>query len=58
MLVGLGARVTAIEAAFEPEAGAYGAHTHHSPDGEAKRTGRIHEYGTVRPERRGSGVEG
>ena len=42
MLVGLGARVTPIEASFEPEAGAYAGHTHSGPD---SRTARIHEYG-------------
>ena len=41
MLVGMGARVTPIEAPFEPEAGAYAGHTH----GGEHRTGRIHEYG-------------
>jgi urease accessory protein len=52
MLIGLGAHVSAVEAAFEPEAGAYGAHTHyesgHSIGAEGKRVGRIHEYGRVR----------
>jgi urease accessory protein len=52
MLIGLGAHVSAIEAAFEPEAGAYGAHTHNeggiSKGTEHKRPGRIHEYGRVR----------
>ena len=57
MLVGLGARVIAIEAAFEPEAGAYGSHTHHSQGDQSQRA-RIHEYGSVRPERSDSGVEG
>jgi urease accessory protein len=42
MLVGLGARVTQIEASFEPEAGAYAGHTHQVPE---SRTARIHEYG-------------
>lgn len=47
MLTGLGARVTAMTAAFEPEAGAYaghshggGGHHHHGEGGGA----RIHEY--------------
>jgi urease accessory protein len=48
MLVGLGARVTMLEAPFEPEAGAYGAHAHHenghSPGTQGERPGRIHEY--------------
>jgi urease accessory protein len=52
MLIGLGARVTALEAPFEPEAGAYGTHTHqesrHSPVIEGKHAGRIHEYGGAR----------
>jgi len=52
MLIGLGARVTSLEAPFEPEAGAYGTHTHHenghAPDIEGKRAGRIHEYGGAR----------
>src|SRR5262245_61834793 len=50
MLKGLAARVTAIEAPFEPEAGAYGSHGHghgsdhsHAP-GEGHGA-RIHEYG-------------
>lgn len=42
MLVGLGARVTQVEASFEPEAGAYAGHTH---SGAESRTARIHEYG-------------
>lgn len=41
MLVGLGARVTTIEAPFEPEAGAYAGHTH-AQDGGSR--ARIHEY--------------
>jgi urease accessory protein len=41
MLVGLGARVSAVEAPFEPEAGAYAAHTH---DAHPASPGRIHEY--------------
>jgi urease accessory protein len=43
MLAGLGARVTALEAAFEPEAGAYA--THHRHDNESGHGGRIHEFG-------------
>ena len=41
MLVGLGARVSAIDAPFEPEAGAYAGHTH-VQDGASR--ARIHEY--------------
>ncbi len=45
MLKGLGATLTAMRAAFEPEAGAYGVHGggHHHGD-ESGHTGRIHEY--------------
>ena len=44
MLHGLGAHLRAIEAPFEPEAGAYGgAHSH--DDGHGHRA-RIHEYGS------------
>ena len=49
MLKGLGARITAVEAPFEPEAGAYAGHSdgeaghrHSHGDGGAA---RIHEYG-------------
>lgn len=42
MLEGLGAKLTALEAAFEPEAGAYGAHHRH--DNESGHGGRIHEF--------------
>jgi urease accessory protein len=46
MLKGLGATVTALEAPFEPEAGAYsGGHEHHEDEG--GHGGRIHEYGDV-----------
>jgi urease accessory protein len=44
MLRGLGATVTHIEAPFEPEAGAYGGHHHHS-DEPRYRLAKIHEYG-------------
>jgi len=51
MLNGLGARLTSIEAPFEPEAGAYGgAHSHgggHHHHGETGHGARIHEYGGV-----------
>ena len=51
MLEGLGARITPIEAPFEPEAGAYAGHTHgaagHHHDGEEQHGARIHEYGDV-----------
>jgi urease accessory protein len=43
MLEGLGMRLTAVQAAFEPEAGAYGAHHRH--DNESGHGGRIHEFG-------------
>ena len=43
MLNGLGARVTSLDAPFEPEAGAYGAHHRH--DNESGHGGRIHEFG-------------
>jgi urease accessory protein len=42
MLQGLGARVAAVEAPFEPEAGAYGGHHHH--DDASGHGGRIHEF--------------
>jgi urease accessory protein len=44
MLEGLGARFTALDAAFEPEAGAYGGHGHRH-DNESGHGGRIHEFG-------------
>lgn len=48
MLEGLGAKLTPLQAPFEPEAGAYGGgHRHHDGDGHS---GKIHEYGI------GSGV--
>jgi urease accessory protein len=44
MVRGLGLPVTEIEAPFEPESGAYGAHAHgHSSDGEG-RGPRIHDH--------------
>jgi urease accessory protein len=43
MLKGLGASVTLLEAAFEPEAGAYGSHHRH--DNESGHGGKIHEFG-------------
>jgi len=44
MLRGLGAKLTIVEAPFEPESGAYsGAHSH--DDHADKRRGRIHEFG-------------
>jgi len=43
MLRGLRARVTALEVAFEPEAGAYTPHHRH--DNESGHGGRIHEFG-------------
>ena len=53
MVAGLGAKVTALEAAFEPEAGAYAPHHRHdlggAPHGEGMEhpsghSGRIHEF--------------
>lgn len=42
MLLGLGAKVQQLEAAFEPESGAYGGgHGHHD---EAGHGGKIHQY--------------
>jgi urease accessory protein len=41
MLLGMGARVEVLDAPFEPEAGAYGAHHH---DNESGHGGRIHEF--------------
>jgi urease accessory protein len=43
MLDLLGAKVSVMEAPFEPEAGAYGAHAHHH-DHESTHGGRIHEF--------------
>jgi urease accessory protein len=50
MLKGLGARITAMQASFEPESGAYASHNHglfmvrpHAHEG--SHGGRIHEYG-------------
>jgi urease accessory protein len=43
MLRGLGASVSAIEAPFEPEAGAYSGRHHH--DNESGHGGKIHEFG-------------
>jgi urease accessory protein len=49
MLQGLGARVTPMQAPFEPEAGAYAGHEHrgkpHHHGEETGHGGRIHEYG-------------
>jgi urease accessory protein len=47
MLVGLGAEVSSLSAAFEPEAGAYAA-GHHQHSGEAKHAGVIHDF-ALRP---------
>ena len=49
MLEGLGATVTAIEAPFEPESGAYAAGGHEHHDDEGGHGGRIHEYGEHAP---------
>jgi urease accessory protein len=43
MLEGLGMKLTSVQAAFEPEAGAYGPHHRH--DNESGHGGRIHEFG-------------
>jgi urease accessory protein len=43
MVEGLGGKVSALEAPFEPEAGAYAAHHRH--DNEPGHGGRIHEFG-------------
>ena len=50
MLSGLGARITVIDAPFEPESGAYAGHTHgsaghHHHSGTEGGGARIHEYG-------------
>ena len=50
MLSGLGARITVIDAPFEPESGAYAGHTHgsaghHNHTGAEGGGARIHEYG-------------
>ena len=42
MLRGLGAKLTTLEAPFEPEAGAYGGGHSHEEDGHG---GKIHQYG-------------
>jgi len=42
MLQGLGLAISTLEAPFEPEAGAYGAHHRH--DNESGHGGRIHEF--------------
>ena len=55
MLEGLGARITSIEAPFEPEAGAYAGHSHGAAghphhSGEGSQGARIHEYGDHHPD--------
>jgi urease accessory protein len=45
MVKGLGARVAAVDAPFEPEAGAYAPHHRH--DNESGHGGRIHEFGAA-----------
>jgi hypothetical protein len=42
MLIGLGAAVDSLSAAFTPEAGAYAA-AHHSHSGEQRHSGIIHD---------------
>ena len=56
MLDVLGARVSVMEAPFEPEAGAYGAHHRH--DNESGHGGRIHEFGVDSPPRAPQGGDG
>jgi urease accessory protein len=58
MLEGLGARVHHVTAAFEPEGGAYGTHSHshgigahHHHAGERPAPARIHEYVALGPGR-------
>ena len=46
MVEGLGAVVVPVEAAFEPESGAYGGHQHQGPDAPVHR-GIIHQYVSV-----------
>jgi len=46
MLRHLGARVTHVEAPFEPEAGAYGGGHHHAGEREFVYRPKIHEYGS------------
>ena len=46
MVEGLGAMVVPVEAAFEPEPGAYGGHQHQVPDAPVHR-GIIHQYVSV-----------
>lgn len=48
MVEGLGAAVSPVDAAFEPETGAYGGHHHHRHDGEkhpGDNPGVIHQFG-------------
>ncbi len=49
MLRGLGASVSPVRAAFEPEAGAYAA-GHHAHSAVAKHAGLIHDFGAARNE--------
>jgi len=49
MLRGMRAKVTALEAPFEPEAGAYAPHHRH--DNESGHGGRIHEFGPAAAKR-------
>ena len=50
MLRGLGAKLTKIEAPFEPEPGAYGGGHAHASDNTPSERGRIHEYKTNDPD--------
>ena len=47
MLNGLGAELAPMEAAFEPEAGAYGGGHRHNAEDEHGHGGKIHQYGEV-----------
>ena len=53
MLEGLGAKLTSLEAPFEPEAGAYGAHHRH--DNESGHGGRIHDFASLSLQGEGRG---
>ena len=56
MFEALGARYSALEAPFEPEAGAYaGAHHHHHHDDESVHGGRIHDFASPRAPHGGDG---
>jgi urease accessory protein len=52
MLCGQGAKITHIEAPFEPEAGGYAGAHHRETDEERNQDKKIHEYGGVSGNRR------